>query len=80
MNPSASGDSIHSTSAQPAVSGSADAKTADLITFPEEEPSETPDNRPATQKRYASNVKPPNVRILQEASHPHVFFSFISPA
>lgn len=55
MNPSASGDSIHSTSTQPTVSSSADIKTADLITFPEEEPSETPDNRPATQKRYTSN-------------------------
>ncbi|XP_047433412.1 DENN domain-containing protein 4C isoform X2 [Mugil cephalus] len=50
MNPSASGDSIHSTSTQPAASSSADIKAPDLITFPEEEPSETPDNHPGTQK------------------------------
>ncbi|XP_026208324.1 DENN domain-containing protein 4C isoform X2 [Anabas testudineus] len=50
MNPSASGDSIHSSSAQPTVSSSADIKTADLISFSEEEPKETPDNRSATQK------------------------------
>lgn len=54
MNPSASGDSIHSSSAQPTVSSSADIKTADLISFSEEEPKETPDNRSATQKRYTS--------------------------
>ncbi|XP_054456882.1 DENN domain-containing protein 4C isoform X2 [Anoplopoma fimbria] len=50
MNPSASGDSIHSTSAQPTASGSADIKTSDLIAFPEEEPRETPDNLPGTNK------------------------------
>ncbi|XP_044039653.1 DENN domain-containing protein 4C isoform X1 [Siniperca chuatsi] len=50
MNPSASGDSIHSTSAQPSASSSADIKTPDLITFPEEEPRETPDDQPGTQK------------------------------
>ncbi|KAK2863230.1 hypothetical protein Q5P01_002763 [Channa striata] len=49
MNPSASGDSIHSSSTQPTVSSSADSKTADLITF-EEEPSENPENRPGTYK------------------------------
>ncbi|KAF0023441.1 hypothetical protein F2P81_024071 [Scophthalmus maximus] len=37
MNPSASGDSIHSTSAHPTAGASADIKTPDLITFPEEE-------------------------------------------
>ncbi|XP_034425331.1 DENN domain-containing protein 4C isoform X1 [Hippoglossus hippoglossus] len=46
MNPSASGDSIHS--AHPTASGSADIKTQDLISFPEEEPRETPDDRPGT--------------------------------
>lgn len=55
MNPSASGDSIHSTSAQPTASSSADIKAPDLISFPEEEPRETPDDRPGTHKRYAPN-------------------------
>ncbi|XP_008294573.1 DENN domain-containing protein 4C isoform X2 [Stegastes partitus] len=50
MNPSASGDSIHSTSTQPTASSSADIKTPDLISFPEEEPRETLDNRTATHK------------------------------
>nr|XP_046236912.1 DENN domain-containing protein 4C isoform X2 [Scatophagus argus] len=50
MNPSASGDSIHSTSAQLKASSSADIKTQDLISFPEEEPREAPDNQPGTQK------------------------------
>ncbi|XP_028284713.1 DENN domain-containing protein 4C isoform X3 [Parambassis ranga] len=50
MNPSASGDSIHSTSTQPTASSSADIKTPDLISFPEEEPRETPDNHTGTQK------------------------------
>ncbi|XP_035531264.1 DENN domain-containing protein 4C isoform X1 [Morone saxatilis] len=49
MNPSASGDSIHSTSAQPTTSGSADIKAPDLISFPEEESRETPDDQPGTQ-------------------------------
>uniref|UniRef100_A0A8D3E7F1 DENN domain-containing protein 4C n=1 Tax=Scophthalmus maximus TaxID=52904 RepID=A0A8D3E7F1_SCOMX len=52
MNPSASGDSIHSTSAHPTAGGSADIKTPDLITFPEEEPRETPDNHCGAHKRY----------------------------
>lgn len=52
MNPSASGDSIHS--AQPAAGGSADIKTADLISFPEEEPREAPGDRPAAPQRYAT--------------------------
>lgn len=51
MNPGASGDSIHSTSNHPTGSSSADIKTSDLITFPEEEPRETPDNLPVAQKR-----------------------------
>ncbi|XP_041820417.1 DENN domain-containing protein 4C isoform X1 [Chelmon rostratus] len=50
MNPSASGDSIHSTSAQPTASSSVDIKTPDLISFPEEEPKETSDDRPGTHK------------------------------
>uniref|UniRef100_A0A8D3BBM9 DENN domain-containing protein 4C n=1 Tax=Scophthalmus maximus TaxID=52904 RepID=A0A8D3BBM9_SCOMX len=50
MNPSASGDSIHSTSAHPTAGGSADIKTPDLITFPEEEPRETPDNHCGAHK------------------------------
>ncbi|XP_068569583.1 DENN domain-containing protein 4C isoform X2 [Cebidichthys violaceus] len=48
MKPSASGDSIHS--AQPTASSSADIKAPDLITFPEEEPRETPDNLPGAHK------------------------------
>uniref|UniRef100_A0A3B4WVT5 DENN domain containing 4C n=1 Tax=Seriola lalandi dorsalis TaxID=1841481 RepID=A0A3B4WVT5_SERLL len=51
MNPTSSGDSIHSTSTQPTASSSADIKTPDLISFPEEETRETPDNRPGAQKR-----------------------------
>ncbi|XP_037613819.1 DENN domain-containing protein 4C isoform X1 [Sebastes umbrosus] len=50
LNPSASGDSIHSTSTQPTASSSADIKPADLISFPEEESRETPDDLPGTQK------------------------------
>ncbi|KAI3376500.1 hypothetical protein L3Q82_016952 [Scortum barcoo] len=50
MNPSASGDSIHSSSTQPTASSSADIKTPDLITFPEEEPRETSDDRDGTHK------------------------------
>uniref|UniRef100_A0A8C2Z6Q0 DENN domain containing 4C n=1 Tax=Cyclopterus lumpus TaxID=8103 RepID=A0A8C2Z6Q0_CYCLU len=50
INPSASGDSIHSTSTQPIASSSADIKTPELITFPEEEPRETPDNLPVAHK------------------------------
>lgn len=57
MNPSASGDSIHSTSAQPTASSSADVKAPDLISFPEEEPRETPDDRPGIHKRYTPNFK-----------------------
>uniref|UniRef100_A0A4W6EH93 DENN domain containing 4C n=1 Tax=Lates calcarifer TaxID=8187 RepID=A0A4W6EH93_LATCA len=51
VNPSASGDSIHSTSTQPTASSSVDIKTPDLISFPEEEPRETPDNHPGAHKR-----------------------------
>ncbi|XP_033465563.2 DENN domain-containing protein 4C isoform X1 [Epinephelus lanceolatus] len=50
VNPSASQDSLHSTSAQPTASGSADIKTPDLIAFPEEEPRETPDNLPGSHR------------------------------
>lgn len=53
MNPSASGDSIHSNSAQPAASSSTDIKTQDLTAFPEEDSRETPDNHPAEQKRWS---------------------------
>lgn len=55
MNPSASGDSIHSTNAQPTASSSADIKTPDLITFPEEEPRETSADQPVIQKRYTQH-------------------------
>uniref|UniRef100_A0A8D0AKC0 DENN domain containing 4C n=1 Tax=Sander lucioperca TaxID=283035 RepID=A0A8D0AKC0_SANLU len=47
----ASGDSIHSYSTQPTARSSADIKTPDLISFPEEEPRETSDNLPGTHKR-----------------------------
>ncbi|XP_028330042.1 DENN domain-containing protein 4C isoform X2 [Gouania willdenowi] len=51
MNPSASADSIHSTSAQPTTSSSsADIKSPDLITFSEGEPSESQDIRPGVHK------------------------------
>lgn len=63
MNPSASGDSIHSTSTQPTASSAADIKTPDLITFPEEELRETPDDRPGIHKRYTPRV------TVQEAKH-----------
>lgn len=52
MNPSASGESIHSSSTQPTASSLADIKTPDLITF-SEETKEAPDNRPAVHKRYS---------------------------
>ncbi|XP_042079051.1 DENN domain-containing protein 4C isoform X2 [Haplochromis burtoni] len=50
VNPSASGDSIHSTSAHPTASSAADIKTPDLITFAEDEPRETAENTPGAQK------------------------------
>ncbi|KAF7669009.1 hypothetical protein LDENG_00264010 [Lucifuga dentata] len=53
MKPSASGDSIHSTSTQPTASSSADIKAPDHTTFPqssEEESRKIPDNHPATDK------------------------------
>lgn len=52
MNPSASGDSIHSTSTQPTPTSSADIKAPDLISFPEEDSRETTDNNAGAQKRY----------------------------
>uniref|UniRef100_A0A672JFS3 DENN/MADD domain containing 4C n=1 Tax=Salarias fasciatus TaxID=181472 RepID=A0A672JFS3_SALFA len=56
INPSASADSIHSTSVQPTASSSADIKTPDLLTFPEGETQEASDNRPGAHKRYDSQV------------------------
>ncbi|XP_068443434.1 DENN domain-containing protein 4C isoform X2 [Clinocottus analis] len=50
VNPSASGDSVHSTATQPTASSSADIKTPDLMSFAEEEPRETPDNLPGAHK------------------------------
>ncbi|XP_037531719.1 DENN domain-containing protein 4C [Nematolebias whitei] len=50
MNPSASGDSLHTSSTQPTASSPAEIKTPGLITFTEEEPKETPENQPTTQK------------------------------
>lgn len=50
VNPSASGDSIHSTSTQPTASSAADIKTPDLITFAEDEPRETAENNSGAQK------------------------------
>ncbi|XP_026017520.1 DENN domain-containing protein 4C isoform X2 [Astatotilapia calliptera] len=50
VNPSASGDSIHSTSTHPTASSAADIKTPDLITFTEDEPRETAENTPGAQK------------------------------
>uniref|UniRef100_A0AAX7T3U9 DENN/MADD domain containing 4C n=1 Tax=Astatotilapia calliptera TaxID=8154 RepID=A0AAX7T3U9_ASTCA len=49
VNPSASGDSIHSTSTHPTASSAADIKTPDLITFTEDEPRETAENTPGHQ-------------------------------
>uniref|UniRef100_A0A669BLD1 DENN domain containing 4C n=1 Tax=Oreochromis niloticus TaxID=8128 RepID=A0A669BLD1_ORENI len=51
VNPSASGDSIHSTSTHPTASSAADIKTPDLITFAEDEPRETAENNSGAQKR-----------------------------
>ncbi|KAM8882108.1 DENN domain-containing protein 4C isoform 1-T1 [Synchiropus picturatus] len=48
MNPSASGDSIHSSSTQPTASSSVDMKTQDLISFPEEGPG--PEHGPGAQQ------------------------------
>uniref|UniRef100_A0A3P9Q4E5 DENN domain containing 4C n=1 Tax=Poecilia reticulata TaxID=8081 RepID=A0A3P9Q4E5_POERE len=56
MNPSASGESIHSSSTQPTASSLADIKTPDLITFSEEETKETPDNRPAVHKSSGTSL------------------------
>ncbi|XP_075999817.1 DENN domain-containing protein 4C isoform X2 [Genypterus blacodes] len=53
VNPSASGDSIHSVSTQPTAGSSADIKTPELITFPpssEEDSTENPENRPASNR------------------------------
>ncbi|XP_068164529.1 DENN domain-containing protein 4C isoform X2 [Antennarius striatus] len=44
MNPSVSGDSIHSSSAPPTAGSSVDIKTSELVSFPEEEPRETPED------------------------------------
>lgn len=52
MNPSASGDSIHSTSVQPTASSSVDIKTPDVISSPEEETVESPGDQTAKHKRY----------------------------
>ncbi|CAN9509517.1 unnamed protein product [Ophioblennius macclurei] len=50
INPSASADSIHSTSVPPTASSSADIKTPDLLSFPEGETQEAPDSRPGAHK------------------------------
>lgn len=52
VNPHASTESIQSTSTQPTTSSTADIKTPDLMSFPEDAPKENPDNRPGTHKRY----------------------------
>ncbi|XP_053715997.1 DENN domain-containing protein 4C isoform X2 [Synchiropus splendidus] len=62
MNPSASGDSIHSSSTQPTASSSVDMKTQDLISFPEE--GSGPEHGPGAQQRYTTT------------SVVHVFLSF----
>lgn len=55
MNPSASGDSIHSM--QPTVSSSTEIKTPELISFPEEEPKEVLSNLPTTHKWYENTPR-----------------------
>ncbi|XP_012720385.2 LOW QUALITY PROTEIN: DENN domain-containing protein 4C [Fundulus heteroclitus] len=50
MNPSASGESLHSSSTQPTASSLADIKTPDLITFSQDESKEDADSRPAAHK------------------------------
>lgn len=50
MNPSASAESIQSTSTQPTTSSTADIKAPDLMSFPEDESNENPDNKPGTHK------------------------------
>uniref|UniRef100_A0A3Q2R0K9 DENN domain containing 4C n=1 Tax=Fundulus heteroclitus TaxID=8078 RepID=A0A3Q2R0K9_FUNHE len=51
MNPSASGESLHSSSTQPTASSLADIKTPDLITFSQDESKEDADSRPDAHKR-----------------------------
>ncbi|XP_037333926.2 DENN domain-containing protein 4C isoform X2 [Pungitius pungitius] len=66
MNPGASGDSIHSTSNHLTGSSSADVKTSDLLTFPEEEPRETSDNLPVAQKSVVPEpVQPDPLGLLE---------------
>ncbi|XP_075891477.1 DENN domain-containing protein 4C isoform X1 [Nelusetta ayraudi] len=50
MNPSASGDSLHSGSAQPTTSSAADIKTTDAASSPEEETGESPCDPTAKHK------------------------------
>lgn len=50
VNPHASTESIQSTSTQPTTSSTADIKTPDLMSFPEDAPKENPDDRPGTHK------------------------------
>uniref|UniRef100_A0A669CFX4 DENN domain containing 4C n=1 Tax=Oreochromis niloticus TaxID=8128 RepID=A0A669CFX4_ORENI len=54
VNPSASGDSIHSTSTHPTASSAADIKTPDLITFAEDEPRETAENNSGEMHLHAA--------------------------
>lgn len=54
MNPSASGDSLHSGSAQPTTSSAADIKTTDAASSPEEETGESPCDQTAKHKRCTS--------------------------
>ncbi|KAK7909708.1 hypothetical protein WMY93_014392 [Mugilogobius chulae] len=50
MNPSASAESIQSTSTQPTTSSTADIKAPDLMSFPEDESEDNPDDKPGTHK------------------------------
>ncbi|XP_029026612.1 DENN domain-containing protein 4C isoform X2 [Betta splendens] len=68
MNPSASGDSIHSSSAHPTARSSTDVKTADLISFAEEEAKETPDTTPAANKSLPGPVQTDPLGLLEHQS------------
>lgn len=50
MNPSASAESIQSTSTQPTTSSAADIKAPDLMSFPEDESHETSENKSGAHK------------------------------
>lgn len=61
MNANASGESLRGP--QPRTGSSADIKSSDLVSFPEEDPREVLD-RPAARKRWAGN---PTQEVIKES-------------